>query len=206
MINVILPNRFQAEKEYIFDLLFNEFLELDYQINTSKVTTDEYIITFNNKQIIIKDFFFSNLKKSYTEEECLPHNIHLSENMFTFDNNIPVIYGTDKIIVKEDKIYCEIDIVSSLFFMLSRFEEHINKNRDIHGRFPAIESIAYKNNFLNRPVVNEYIEMLWNMIEFLGIDQKRKEKKFENISFVYLLINIFSHIDYFFIFIFHIII
>jgi hypothetical protein len=63
--------------------------------------------------------------------------------------------------------------------MLTRWEEYVNKTRDKHNRFPAYESVAYKFNFLDRPVVNEYVEMLWNMLKFLGISQKRKEKKFE---------------------------
>ena len=63
--------------------------------------------------------------------------------------------------------------------MLTRWEEYVNKTRDIHNRFPAYASLAYKNNFLNRPVVNEYVEMLWNMLKFLGIKQEKKKREFE---------------------------
>jgi len=31
---------------------------------------------------------------------------------------------------------------------------------------------------LDRPIVNEYVEMLWNMLKYLGIKQKRKKREF----------------------------
>jgi hypothetical protein len=63
--------------------------------------------------------------------------------------------------------------------MLTRWEEYVNKSKNNHNNFPAYESIAYKNNFLNRPIVNEYLEMLWKLLKYLGCEQHRKEKKFK---------------------------
>ena len=44
--------------------------------------------------------------------------------------------------------------------MLSRYEELIIKERDIHNRFPAYLSIAKQNGFLDRPLIDEYIIVL----------------------------------------------
>jgi hypothetical protein len=90
-----------------------------------------------------------------------------------------VIYGNDKISVSEKEIICGVDIFASSFFMLTRWEEYVNKNRDDYNRFPAYESLAYKQGFLNRPIVNEYVEMLWNMLKYLGINQDRKKREFK---------------------------
>ena len=73
-------------------------------------------------------------------------------------------------------IECGIDIFASSFFMLTRWEEYVNKIRDMHNRFPAYASLACKNNFLDRPIVNEYVEMLWNMLKFLGCKQEKKKR------------------------------
>jgi peptidoglycan/xylan/chitin deacetylase (PgdA/CDA1 family) len=51
--------------------------------------------------------------------------------------------------------------------MLSRLEEAVTKTRDNHQRFPATASVAYTAGFLERPVVDEYVEMLWNIISNL---------------------------------------
>ena len=67
-----------------------------------------------------------------------------------------------------------IDILGSTFFMLTRYEEHVNPMRDEHGRFPTKESLAYKHGFLHRPIVNEYVELLWAILQEMGCTQLRK--------------------------------
>jgi hypothetical protein len=49
-----------------------------------------------------------------------------------------------------------VDIVASTFFMLSRWEEMMVRVRDKHDRFPAAASVAYKQGFLDRPIVDVY--------------------------------------------------
>ena len=65
--------------------------------------------------------------------------------------------------------------------MLSRYEELIISERDSHDRFPATASIAYKAGFLDRPIVNEYIEILWSCMQALWPDLTRKERKFRKL-------------------------
>jgi len=75
-------------------------------------------------------------------------------------------------------IKCGIDVFASSFFMLSRWEELANPLRDAHERFPVRASLAFKGNFLHRAVVNEYIELLWNILTHLGVQQARKPRNF----------------------------
>lgn len=60
--------------------------------------------------------------------------------------------------------------------MLTRWEEYVNKARDIHDRFSATESLAYKQLFLDRPIVNEYVQMLKKML--LSLDETLIFKKY----------------------------
>ena len=46
------------------------------------------------------------------------------------------------------------DLFSASFFLVSRYEEYLPHMRDIHGRFPARETEAFKQGFLHRPLVN----------------------------------------------------
>ena len=59
------------------------------------------------------------------------------------------------------------DIVAAAFFMLSRWEEAITLDRDQHGRFPSASSVAYKQDFLHRPIVDEYALILRAWLEML---------------------------------------
>ena len=130
MIKLKIPNNNLNERKYILDIIFNEFLGLEYKIETGSKNYE--ILLENNKKLIIKDTFFNKYSKDleYLKLENIPKKIE------------------------------ELDIFAASFFMLTRWEEYVNKNRDIHDRFPATESLAYKQGFLDRPVVNEYVEEL----------------------------------------------
>jgi len=181
MISINIPNSFLPERKYIIDILFNEFLGLKFKINVKYVSKNYEIVLENGKKLIIEDLFFSNFEDGlgYLDIKNVPEKIKFLKNKFIVEKDIPVIYGNDKFKVKENEIVCGIDIFASSFFMLTRWEEYANKTRDLHNRFPATVSLAYKYDFLNRPIVNEYVEMLWNVLKYLGCNQRRKERKYK---------------------------
>lgn len=180
MLNITIPDNNIPEREYIIGVLLGDFLGLKYHIRT-EANSRHYTLSFDHSEIDIKDSFFNVYPKklSYLTSEALPQKIHFIKNDFTSEFDIPVIYGTDEITVKRNKIICGIDIFASAFFMLSRWEEYVNKTRDEHMRFPYTASIAYLNGFLDRPVVNEYVELLWKLLKKSGYISERKNRSFE---------------------------
>jgi hypothetical protein len=181
MIMVCVSGACSQEKHYIIHVVFNEFLGLEYQLETSNNVQD-YEITFANKKLIIRDHFFNKYKGgNYLDQQNIPGQVAYLSNQFIPEQNVPVIYGNDELMVSSNEIVCGIDIFASSFFMLSRWEEYVNKTRDQHDRFPATASLAYKYNFLSRPVVNEYVETLKNMLLELNNDlvfRKHSSKTF----------------------------
>lgn len=149
MITIKIPNNNLNERKYIIDIIFNEFLGLEYYL---EIGSKDYEIELNNKKVlIVEDTFFNKYPNDleYLKLENIPNKIE------------------------------ELDIFSASFFMLTRWEEYVNKNRDSYNRFPAYESLAYKQVFLDRPIVNEYVE--WLKQELLKLDNslKFKEREFE---------------------------
>jgi hypothetical protein len=59
------------------------------------------------------------------------------------------------------------DIIASALFMLTRWEETVVEGRDPHGRFLAGASVAYRQGFLDRPVVDEYALVLREWLSVL---------------------------------------
>jgi len=146
VIKINIPNNFLPERKYILDILFNEFLGLKFKINVKYVSKNYEIVLENGKKLIIKDLFFSNFEDglNYLDKKNIPEKIKFFKNQFIVEKNFPVIYGDDEFKIKEDEIICGIDIFASSFFMLTRWEEYANKTRDLHNRFPATASLAYK--------------------------------------------------------------
>jgi hypothetical protein len=54
------------------------------------------------------------------------------------------------------KLECTVDLPLSVLMTLSRWEETLTCDLDPHGRFPAKDSIASRDGFLHRPIVDEY--------------------------------------------------
>ena len=55
-----------------------------------------------------------------------------------------------------DCIECPVDLPLSILLTLSRFEETLPGPLDPHGRFSAFSSVAWREGFLHRPIVDEY--------------------------------------------------
>lgn len=148
MIKIIVPQNNIEERRYIIDIIFNEFLGLEYAI---EIGSNDWQIELPNKKLLtIEDTFFNRFPNDleYLKLENIPNKIE------------------------------ELDIFAASFFMLTRWEEYVNKSRDSHDRFPATESLAYKQGFLDRPIVNEYVETLKKMLLELDINLKFKAYKF----------------------------
>lgn len=183
-----IPNICKNEQIYSLDILLGEFLGLDFKVEAYE--NDVIEITKANQfgkifKLTLNTSFFYSAKKNFLKVESMPIlpltywtpaddgiNANLTEP------SIPVLYGSPGIIKNKNHIHLNLDIFGSAFFMLSRYEEVITKDQDGHGRFPAYLCHAYKNNYLNRPLVDEYVDILRECMKMLWPDLKFIERKF----------------------------
>ncbi len=76
------------------------------------------------------------------------------------------------------------DIFAASFYLLSRYEEYLPHVKDMHGRFPPKESIAYKNGFLKRPVVDLWAFKLFEQLRVRFPEIEAKERKYRYTSVI----------------------
>lgn len=57
------------------------------------------------------------------------------------------------------------DLFSAVFYLISRYEEYYNYTPDKHGRYPPAESILYKQGWLQRPLIDEWIYGLYLILK-----------------------------------------
>ncbi len=179
-----MPDNHRPERSYTAKVLFGEMLGLDYKIEW-QLHADISIQLENKNELKFTDHFFNKFKSGpYLHAGHLPQEvIYISQNKNPFlpEANLPILFGNTELKISSPNIHCGIDIFAGTFLMLTRWEEYINPERDQYNRFPGSASIAVKNDFIHRPIVNEYVEMLWNMLAHLGIKQKRKKRYFKTI-------------------------
>ncbi len=179
MLTIETTADFLPEKEYCFHVLLREMLGVAYQLVVGK--GKDYTIRLpNGGTLIVEDHFFQVVSDgNYLNNKYLPQDA----SPFTYeDAGVTVLFGTPEIerqLQQENPaIRCGVDVFASAFFMLTRWEEYVLPDRDEYGRFPAYASAAVRYHFLDRPVVNEWADLLWGLLGQLDWRQPRPERTF----------------------------
>lgn len=181
MLKVKIPKNGQSEIQYTLYCLLEEFLGISYEVIIDKSNLSDFVFEVNEKSLIIKNHFFET-----DDPQILFHKNNIPQQVETGllklkRESYPItsIFGVIKVEETNESIILHSDIISSSFFMLSRWEECSSTIRDHMDRFPASASLAQKCQFLERPVVNEYVEILWYLLQKIGVTQTRKVHEFK---------------------------
>ena len=185
------PPTYENERLYAFHVILKEFLGLDYRSVAEE--RQDVLITMNDtegRELLVSDVLFQTPTDKWIKDDSLPiqplETFDLSQvpvDIACVNHIIPIIYGSrldsgNYIDVQDSKVKLGLDIFGSAFFMLTRYEEVVKSVKDEHERFPARASLAYREGFLMRPIVNEYLEILWWFIKKLWPGLERKKRSY----------------------------
>lgn len=184
-LKITVSSAFLPEKRYILDTLFWQFLGIPFSLVPSNKIGPYYKIELpEGNEILFHDNFFSRFDEQagYLKKEALPDSLVILKNEFCPEPDLPFLFGEDSFQIKEKKhrteLTCGADIFASAFFFLSRWEEHVVKTRDKHKRFPCNESFVQQHGLERRPLVNEYVEFLWNLLKKLSYPGERLSRSY----------------------------
>jgi hypothetical protein len=93
---------------------------------------------------------------------------------------VPIIYGDShpRFVDSARTVRLPIDVFGSAYFMLTRYEEIVIGDRDQYDRFPSRASVAGRDGFLDRPIIDEYVEILWAAMRRLWPNIVRRQRAF----------------------------
>jgi hypothetical protein len=74
------------------------------------------------------------------------------------------------------------DIFAASFYLISRYEEYLPHVRDVHERFPSNESIAFKNGFLEKPVVDIWAQKFLEILKQKFPNYTYPDRSFSSLS------------------------
>jgi hypothetical protein len=110
-------------------------------------------------------FSSSNLPKiNYSDARLTINEVFIQTHDLLFENNIkPILIENDADFFTHTNASnatdFDFDVFARIFFLVSRYEEY-NRDAsvfDVHQRFPSTQSVASKLNFLQQPLVNQYV-------------------------------------------------
>lgn len=154
MILVFVPKS-TSRLRYILRLMLSELLGLDFNIT---VSTDEF-----NAYTGPKFTYGKNLEGNH---------LHFASSGLMFETGIgtPMVQVIEYKGIKalfpvfERNSAMPYDPFSAAFFLVTRYEEYMPYRKDQFGRFTAMESIAHKHGFLQKPVVNHWAIQLGDVL------------------------------------------
>lgn len=169
---LVYTHKITPRVTYIFKHIFLRIL----QIPVSFTTNIEAFIAHKG------------LKLTYSKS-ALSSEFYVRSHDLLYDQGINDI---DITILKWDNVPCffpagesssiPFDIFAASFYLISRYEEYLPHVRDVHERFPADESIAFKNGFLEQPLIDIWAYKFLEILKERFPDYNFKSRAFEMIS------------------------
>ncbi len=74
------------------------------------------------------------------------------------------------------------DVFAASFYLLTRYEEYLPHVQDVYERFPAEESLAFKNDFLDKPVIDIWAYKLLGILKDVFPDIEPKPRPYSYLS------------------------
>lgn len=153
------------------------------EIKLTKVNTTEIHLTITNQEKLI---IFDTLSPEFTIHSlyisCACWDAKLENWQTILEKPLPAPgfsnLSTPLIEHLHDNCIIHYDILGLTYWMLSRHEEIGRTDLDNHGRFPAKASHAYLHGYLERPIVDEWLHILGQVIQFQWPNIKLKQHQF----------------------------
>jgi len=167
---LILSEKLSQRLEYTVKYIFKELMGVEFRITSSR---DEFRSFSGAKLVYASKNLVPDVPWMYSQgllnETALRMDISVNPEI---RNGMPVLFP-----YHEDNMIVPFDLFSSVFFLVSRYEEYLPFTPDPHGRFEAGSSRLYPSGFFKRPLINEWVNHLKNILtvifpEFNPPDQK----------------------------------
>ena len=156
-------------KNYIFQVLLEGILGVTFQCTDNRQAfLESELPKFSYGEKRLLDEIFIKEEGLLLESNIQKQTI----NFYCVDNHkLPFSTSSD----------LPFDIFSASFYLLSRYEEYISKEKDEYGRFHGKQSLAFKCGFLKRPVVDEWAYAFLELLlkKYPSLEYKRRKFKFQ---------------------------
>ncbi|MGM0498021.1 MAG: polysaccharide deacetylase family protein [Bacteroidota bacterium] len=169
---LIYTHKITPRLTYTFDFILNEILGLEYRITENKEEFQQKEgpkINYSDEDI--NDSIFIKPNNLLFENEIKPQNIFVTQW-----DNVKIFFQTN------DDSVLPFDLFAASFYLVSRYEEYLPFSADNHGRFEAKESLAFKNNFLQEPIIDQWAYIFADILQEKYPGLHIPKRKFRYIS------------------------
>jgi len=160
-----------ARLQYVMNYVFEEQFGLEYKIINNE---NEFINSKTEAKIIYSKTNIDNGVYFFSYDLLFENDIKEFDLYSAEVNNTIALFKHDK------KDSLGFDVFASIFYLISRYEEYLQKPTDKFGNYDFKNSILHKLNCMHIPVVEQWMEMLKKVLaeKFPALRFKQSSPKF----------------------------
>lgn len=146
----------------------------------SQLTKTPFYITQSKTEY----FIFEGIKINYSDAPVTDNEIWIQPKPLLFELNICHQHidcspWHDSIVFFKTKGDLPFDIFAATFYLISRYEEYLPHSKDAYNRFSHTSSLAFKNGFLDKPLINLWIKQFGELLQKKFSEFKPSESIFQ---------------------------
>lgn len=151
---LIYTDKITNRLTYTLNLIFNDIIGITFRTTTC-------IDEFEKSQAPKINYSKNRIKD---ELYIYSHNLLFETGIKLQDINVFNYYSTKGFFKSITEASMPFDMFAASFFLASRYEEHLPFIIDNHGRYSHLNSVAFQNNFLSKPIINIWTNYLVDII------------------------------------------
>jgi hypothetical protein len=144
---IVYTHKITPRLQYITDFIGKEIIGEAFQLTADGFYFNDYTgpkINYSDAKINNEEFIINNcsllFEDSIKEQSIACFEINGFKAFFKTGGDYPF------------------DIFAATFYLLSRYEEYLPHQKDMYGRYAHENSLAFKEGFLNTPLINSWFE------------------------------------------------
>jgi peptidoglycan/xylan/chitin deacetylase (PgdA/CDA1 family) len=182
------PGR-ENERHYVHDVVLGDWLGLDFGSEVAEGRDVRITLAGDSggRALHMPDVFFPRAAAAWLTPASLPEEPAAAwppaSANGALSSPVPILFGEpdredDHGELQDGQLRLPIDVFGSVLFLLSRYEEMASEARDEHERFAGTGSLSHRFGLLERPLANEYLEILWAGLQRLWPGLERRARAY----------------------------
>lgn len=187
MLLVDAPSNYESERRYAADVVLGDFLGIPFDMQFTD--RSDTLLSSAGRELRVADGLFATLEGDWLRTASLPEHplptADVSKTPFPLVSRspLPLLFHepADQILMLDSttRARLDLDVFGTIFFFLTGYEEVVRQEDTRHdpGRLRAADSTPVRGGFVERPVVNEYVDVLSGVLSRLwpGLEQRKRQ-------------------------------
>ena len=186
------PRSYEQERQYVLGVVLDDWWHVQWR-HEPQSRDDVEIVDLadpDGAAVVLPDTLFSTPGDRWLTPRTVPAppypRVYARAGPSASTTEIPLVFGCSETARASGAVektgrrtLLRLDVFGLAFFMLTRYEELALGTTDDLGRFPDEASVAHRGGFRAVPIVDVYVDLLWQVLSASWPRLSRRNSRYE---------------------------